>query len=195
MDFNALPKDFIIKSIIRESGLKDLSEIIVKDGEVCTPFEVLSHFENCDEKTRVLVALFVGVLSLKDGKSDIVITTQKRLQQRMVGAADSDSLEELLTNENVSYFYHKYSTRKRFESLMNRLVELRLCREIFAYGRHTCINLTLSHEDFVEAIAAHFKESKKASQKRALEKQNEKRKALSAQKKKTASEVKKLTQE
>lgn len=194
MDFNAVPKDFLIKSIIKESGLKSLSEVVMKDGEVCTPLDILSHFRYCDEKTRVVVALFIGIISLKENKSDIVVTTQKELQKRMVGATDEDSLERLLADENIASIYNKYSTRKRFEGLLNRLVELRLCREIFAYGRRTCISLTLPHDAFVKAIADHFKECRKASQQRAQQKQADRRKALSAQRKKTASEVKELAQ-
>ena len=99
-----------------------------------------------------LMAALIGIKSLI-GQRKFTATHKSVIVCRMCGCKRNDELEKTLAKKPfIKAIHDKYSTRRRFDGLIQKLLERGFIRSKIAYGRQLFISDELDHDGLIEAI-------------------------------------------
>jgi hypothetical protein len=105
-----------------------------------------------NESETELIAALIGIKSLI-GQHKFTATYKNVIVCRMCGCKRNDELEKTLAEKPyIKAVHDKYSTRRRFDGLIQKLLERGFIRSKIAYGRQIYISDELNKDELIEAI-------------------------------------------
>ena len=103
--------------------------------------------------------MYMGILSII-GNKEFAQTTLSMIKCRMFGARNTEELNVLLKDKSLKKAYEKYTTKYRYNKLLNIIQDRNMITEI-ALHRRTYVSAKLKNADaLIDAILAKEKEVK-----------------------------------
>lgn len=118
-----------------------------------------NHRESIRSDERALWAMYMGILSII-GNKEFAQTTSSMIKCRMFGAKNKEELSVLLQDKSLKTAYEKYTTKYRYNKLLNIIQDRNMITEI-ALHRRTYVSVKLKNADaLIDAILSKEKEVK-----------------------------------
>lgn len=100
---------------------------------------------------RALWAMYLAILSII-GSEDFVETTSAVIKLRMVGAKNTEELEQILQDPQMKRVYAKFTSKYMYNKLLNLLQDYNMVREL-AFRRRTYVSVKANNiQELVDMI-------------------------------------------
>lgn len=130
---------------------------ILLNGKVMQ--NLYNHRESIRSDERALWAMYMGILSII-GNKEFAQTTSSMIKCRMFGAKNKEELSVLLQDKSLKTAYEKYTTKYRYNKLLNIIQDRNMITEI-ALHRRTYVSAKLKNANaLIDAILSKEKEVK-----------------------------------